>query len=50
MQRLLTDPDAYTAMAQPRLPYGDGHAAERIAAAIVSWLGRGAEAEERLTA
>jgi UDP-N-acetylglucosamine 2-epimerase (non-hydrolysing) len=50
VQRLLNDPDAYAAMAQPRLPYGDGHAAERIAAAIVSWLGRGAEAEERLTA
>ena len=50
VQRLLTYQDAYTAMAQPRLPYGDGHAAERIAAAIVGWLGRGAEAEERLTA
>ena len=50
VRRLLTDADAYTAMAQPRLPYGDGHAAERIAAAIVAWLGRAAEAEERLTA
>lgn len=50
VQRLLTDQNAYTAMAQPRLPYGDGHAAERIAAAIMDWLGRGAEAEERLTA
>ncbi len=40
VERLLTEPDAYTAMAQPRLPYGDGHAADRIADAIVGWLAR----------
>jgi UDP-N-acetylglucosamine 2-epimerase (non-hydrolysing) len=28
--RLLTDPDAYCAMAQAVNPYGDGHAAARI--------------------
>ena len=28
--RLLTDPDAYHAMAHAVNPYGDGHASERI--------------------
>ena len=28
--RLLDDPAAYAAMAKPRFPFGDGHAAERI--------------------
>lgn len=32
--RLLSDPDAYTAMAEARNPYGDGHAAERIREAV----------------
>jgi UDP-N-acetylglucosamine 2-epimerase (non-hydrolysing) len=32
--RLLTDPDAYAAMARPMFPYGDGHAAARIVAAL----------------
>jgi UDP-N-acetylglucosamine 2-epimerase (non-hydrolysing) len=32
--RLLTDPDAYRAMARGASPYGDGHAAERIAAIL----------------
>ncbi|MGC8833872.1 MAG: non-hydrolyzing UDP-N-acetylglucosamine 2-epimerase [Armatimonadota bacterium] len=32
--RLLTDPDAYQAMAKARNPYGDGRAAERIREAI----------------
>ena len=32
--RLLTDPEAYQAMAKARNPYGDGHAAERIREAI----------------
>lgn len=50
VERLLTDPDAYTAMAQPALPYGDGHAAERISEAIVAWLGRRQQADGRLTA
>ena len=31
-ERLLKDPDAYSKMARPVSPYGDGHAAERIAA------------------
>ena len=31
-ERLLNDPAAYAAMARPVSPYGDGHAAERIAA------------------
>jgi UDP-N-acetylglucosamine 2-epimerase (non-hydrolysing) len=30
-ERLLKDPDAYSKMARPVSPYGDGHAAERIA-------------------
>jgi UDP-N-acetylglucosamine 2-epimerase (non-hydrolysing) len=32
--RLLTDPAAYLAMARGGSPYGDGHAAERIAAVV----------------
>jgi len=32
--RLLDDPEAYAAMAQAANPYGDGHAAERIVAAV----------------
>lgn len=34
--RLLDDPTAYAAMAQAHNPYGDGHAAERILAAVRS--------------
>ena len=41
--RLLDDPEAYAAMARPVNPYGDGHAAERIAAAL---LGGGEKREE----
>jgi UDP-N-acetylglucosamine 2-epimerase (non-hydrolysing) len=33
-QRLLDDADAYRAMARGVSPYGDGHAAERIAAVL----------------
>lgn len=33
-QRLMTDREAYAAMASPANPYGDGHAAERIVAAL----------------
>jgi UDP-N-acetylglucosamine 2-epimerase len=33
-ERLLTDPVAHAAMASPTNPYGDGHAAERIVAAL----------------
>jgi UDP-N-acetylglucosamine 2-epimerase (non-hydrolysing) len=29
-EQLLTDPDAYRAMAQAKNPFGDGHASERI--------------------
>ena len=32
--RLLTDPEAYGAMARARNPYGDGHAAGRIVEAL----------------
>jgi UDP-N-acetylglucosamine 2-epimerase (non-hydrolysing) len=35
-RRLLTDPAAYDAMARAVNPYGDGHAAERIAAALLA--------------
>lgn len=34
---LLDDADRYAAMARPVFPYGDGRAAERIAAAIAAW-------------
>ncbi len=36
--KLLTDKEAYNAMAIKSNPYGDGHAAERIAASMVSLL------------
>ena len=36
---LLTDPGAYRAMVSGVNPYGDGHAAERIADAILAWRG-----------
>lgn len=35
--RLLTDPAAYRAMAEGENPYGDGHAAERIADVLSRW-------------
>jgi len=35
VDRLLTDPAAYRAMAVAKNPFGDGHAAERIARALV---------------
>jgi UDP-N-acetylglucosamine 2-epimerase (non-hydrolysing) len=34
VERLWSDPKAYALMAQPRFPYGDGHAAERISAVL----------------
>jgi UDP-N-acetylglucosamine 2-epimerase (non-hydrolysing) len=37
--RLLEDRDAYRAMAEVRNPYGDGHASQRIAAAIAAFSG-----------
>jgi UDP-N-acetylglucosamine 2-epimerase (non-hydrolysing) len=36
--RLLDDADAYESMARSHNPYGDGHASERIAAAIHDFL------------
>ena len=36
---LLTDPSLYAAMATAVNPYGDGHAAERIAAILTGWSG-----------
>lgn len=44
--RLLDDQTAYARMAQARLPYGDGHAADRIAQVTLDWLvrqGRGSK-------
>ncbi|MFO1311866.1 MAG: UDP-N-acetylglucosamine 2-epimerase (non-hydrolyzing) [Burkholderiales bacterium] len=38
--RLLDDPAHYAAMAQGASPYGDGHAAQRIADAILRYLGK----------
>jgi UDP-N-acetylglucosamine 2-epimerase (non-hydrolysing) len=44
--RLLTDQDAYQAMAQARNPFGDGHASERILDVLASSLGRVERREE----
>ena len=38
VRRLLRDPVALSAMAEPRLPYGDGRAGQRIAALVGQWL------------
>ncbi len=38
-ERLLGDPEAYAAMARAHNPYGDGHAAERIADVLAAALG-----------
>jgi UDP-N-acetylglucosamine 2-epimerase len=35
---LLSDPERYSRMARPAFPFGDGHASERIAEAIGTWL------------
>ena len=43
---LLTDPSAYSAMANATNPYGDGRAALRTVAAIHQLLGSGARAED----
>lgn len=40
VRRLLDDPSAYREMAVPALPFGDGKAAERIAALCEQWLTR----------
>ncbi|MFL6730444.1 MAG: non-hydrolyzing UDP-N-acetylglucosamine 2-epimerase [Sphingomicrobium sp.] len=39
VRRLLANPAAYEAMSRPAFPYGDGHAAPRIAAIIAQWVG-----------
>jgi UDP-N-acetylglucosamine 2-epimerase (non-hydrolysing) len=39
-RRLLGDPAALATMRRPTFPYGDGHAAPRIAAIIEDWLKR----------
>jgi UDP-N-acetylglucosamine 2-epimerase len=39
--RLLSDDGAYQAMSHAVNPYGDGHACERIAQALLHWAGRG---------
>ena len=44
--RLLTDADAYAAMANAVNPYGDGRAAERTVAAIAALLGVGTRMDE----
>jgi len=38
--RLINDSTAYAAMSKASNPYGDGHASERIAAALINWEGR----------
>ena len=43
---LITDPDAYAAMAHAVNPYGDGNACRRIADAILWHFGRGARPED----
>lgn len=48
--RLLTDPEAYAAMAQPALPFGDGHSGERIAGVIEDWIARRQWHDRRLIA
>jgi UDP-N-acetylglucosamine 2-epimerase (non-hydrolysing) len=48
VRKLLGDPLALAAMAEPRLPYGDGRAGHRIAALIEHWLiSRAAEFSSR---
>jgi UDP-N-acetylglucosamine 2-epimerase (non-hydrolysing) len=39
-RRLLSDPVARAAMSRKAFPYGDGHAAPRIAAIVAAWLDR----------
>lgn len=40
---LLDDPAGYEAMARRHSPYGDGHASERIAEAILAWFSRASQ-------
>ncbi|MBI3998394.1 MAG: UDP-N-acetylglucosamine 2-epimerase (non-hydrolyzing) [Armatimonadetes bacterium] len=48
--RLLADPDARAAMARARNPYGDGHASERIVAALRRWFGLTSERPQEFVA
>lgn len=45
VRSLLADEEAYAAMAQPALPYGDGYASERIADIVAAYLAE--QQEER---
>jgi UDP-N-acetylglucosamine 2-epimerase (non-hydrolysing) len=47
-RRLLDDPIAHAAMSRRAFPYGDGHAAPRIAALIEEWLERRSAKERQL--
>jgi UDP-N-acetylglucosamine 2-epimerase (non-hydrolysing) len=47
VSRLLTNSQAYAAMARPALPFGDGRAAPRIAAHMLDWLGLRSTARRR---
>jgi UDP-N-acetylglucosamine 2-epimerase (non-hydrolysing) len=47
-QRLLANPLALAAMSRRSFPFGDGHAAPRIAAIIEDWLERRTGAERLL--
>jgi len=40
VEKLITDPSAYEEMAQAKNPYGDGHAAQRIATEVSNFLKR----------
>jgi UDP-N-acetylglucosamine 2-epimerase (non-hydrolysing) len=44
--RLLTDPSLRRRMSRARNPYGDGRAAERVAAGIAHWFGLGPRPKE----
>ena len=45
-KKLLCDAQAYAAMHHASNPYGDGHASERIADAIISWFDDRLKTEE----
>ena len=47
-KRLLSDPPALAAMSQKAFPYGDGHAAKRIAATIDQWLAARSEQRRKI--
>jgi UDP-N-acetylglucosamine 2-epimerase (non-hydrolysing) len=47
-ERLLTDEDAYTQMSRVQSPFGDGHAAQRIADILVAWRRGGLKSVDHL--